>query len=102
VQLYQATVASIDKDVKQVVLADGQVIQYDSLISSMPLDLTLSWLGKAEWAQGLQHSSTHIIGIGVRGSWWVRGDWQELAVASAAVLCPHEIVSVGLQCDLPY
>jgi protoporphyrinogen oxidase len=69
VQLYKATVASIDKDGKQVVLSDGQVIQYDSLISSMPLDVTLSWLGKQEWAQGLQYSSTHIIGIGIRGSW---------------------------------
>jgi protoporphyrinogen oxidase len=68
-QLFKATVASIDKDAKQVVLSDGQVIQYDSLISSMPLDVTLSWLGKQEWAQGLQYSSTHIIGIGIRGSW---------------------------------
>ncbi|KAF6264651.1 hypothetical protein COO60DRAFT_75783 [Scenedesmus sp. NREL 46B-D3] len=67
-QLYKATMASIDKDAKQVVLADGQVIQYGSLISSMPLDLTLRWLGQAEWAQGLQYSSTHIIGIGIRGS----------------------------------
>lgn len=67
-QLYKATVTAIDKDAKQVVLSDGQVLCYDSLISSMPLDVTLTWLGKQEWAQGLQHSSTHIIGIGVRGS----------------------------------
>jgi protoporphyrinogen oxidase len=72
-QLYKATVTAIDKEAKQVVLSDGQVICYDSLISSMPLDVTLTWLGKQEWAQGLQHSSTHIIGIGVRGSWWVLG-----------------------------
>jgi protoporphyrinogen oxidase len=68
-QLYKASVASIDKEAKQVVLSDGQVFQYDSLISSMPLDVTLSWLGKQEWAQRLQYSSTHIIGIGIRGSW---------------------------------
>jgi protoporphyrinogen oxidase len=68
-QLYKTTVASIDKEAKQLVLSDGQVIQYDSLISSMPLDVTLSWLGKQEWAVQLQYSSTHIIGIGIRGSW---------------------------------
>jgi hypothetical protein len=30
----------------------------------VPLDITLRWLGKPEWADGLQHSSSHIIGIG--------------------------------------
>lgn len=68
-QLYGATVMSIDKDAKQVVLADGGVIQYDSLVSTMPLDVTLGQLGKRDWADGMQHSSTHIIGIGVRGHW---------------------------------
>ena len=44
-------------------------VAYDALISTMPLDLTLGWLGKSEWAEGLTHSSSHIIGIGG----WVGG-----------------------------
>lgn len=39
-------------------------VAYKSLISTIPLDTTLRWLGKPEWADGLQHSSSHIIGIG--------------------------------------
>lgn len=39
-------------------------VAYDALISTVPLDITLRWLGKPEWADGLQHSSSHIIGIG--------------------------------------
>ena len=60
-----------------MLLADGSKITYNKLLSTMPLDLTLSWLGKDEWAQGLQHSSSHIVGVGVRGE------------------CPH-----GLKCWL--
>lgn len=39
-------------------------VAYDALISTVPLDITLRWLGQAEWADGLQHSSSHIIGFG--------------------------------------
>jgi protoporphyrinogen oxidase len=39
-------------------------IAYDALISTIPLDTTLRWLGKSEWADGLTHSSSHIVGIG--------------------------------------
>ncbi len=34
---------------------------------STPIQV-LTWLGKPEWAAGLQHSSSHIIGIGIRGA----------------------------------
>ncbi|MEW5306695.1 MAG: hypothetical protein WDW36_009143 [Sanguina aurantia] len=66
-QRYNQTVTAINKAEKFVTLADGSKIAYDSLLSTMPLDLTLSWLGKQEWADGLQHSSSHIIGFGIRG-----------------------------------
>lgn len=69
VQLYGAVVTGIDKDAKQVILSSGAVIQYNTLISTLPLDTTLSWLGQQQWAQQLQHSSTHIIGVGIRGHW---------------------------------
>ena len=66
-QRYNQTVVNIDKDSKEVTLSTGAKIQYNSLISTLPLDLTLRWLGKPEWADGLQHSSSHIVGVGVRG-----------------------------------
>jgi NADH dehydrogenase FAD-containing subunit len=68
-QLYGAAVSAIDKDSKQVTLSNGEVIHYQSLITTIPLDITLNLLGRQEWAQGLQHCSTHIIGVGIRGQW---------------------------------
>lgn len=76
-QRYGVKVVSVDKDTKTVTLEDGNKIQYNKLLSTMALDHTLTWLGKEEWAKGLQHSSSHIIGVGVRGT------------------CPH-----GLKCWL--
>jgi hypothetical protein len=68
VQVFGAdkAVTNIDKDAKVVTLANGRKIAYESLISTIPLDITLRWLGKSEWADGLTHSSSHIIGIGER------------------------------------
>lgn len=48
-------VTSLDKDAKTVTLANGKMLQYDNLISTMPLDLTLQWLGKSDWAEELTH-----------------------------------------------
>lgn len=76
-QRYNTEVASIDKEEKIVTFADGSKIAYQSLISTLPLDLTLSWLGREDLGQRLTHSSSHIIGIGIRGN------------------CPH-----GLKCWL--
>lgn len=78
-QRYNQEAISIDKDNKVVTLADGRKIAYDALITTVPLDITLRWLGRPEWADGLTHSSSHIVGIGIRGE------------------CPH-----GLKCWLYY
>lgn len=66
-QAYSQEVTTIDKDAKVVTLASGKQIKYESLISTLPLDIVLRWLGKPEWADGLQHSSSHIVGVGIRG-----------------------------------
>lgn len=50
-----ATVTALDKDAKTVTLADGSTIEYEALITTMPLDITLTWLGKKEWADTLTH-----------------------------------------------
>ena len=61
-------VRSIDAAKKELTLASGHVLGYDKLVSTMPLDIVLRKLGKPEWADGLTHSSSHIVGVGIRGS----------------------------------
>jgi protoporphyrinogen oxidase len=76
-QRYGARVASIDAAAKTAIFEDGRKVAYDALITTVPLDTTLTWLGKADLAAGLVHSSSHIVGLGLRGA------------------CPH-----GLKCWL--
>jgi hypothetical protein len=68
-QWYGLSVISIDPEQRQVSLSDGSMVQYNKLISTMPLDRTLTQLDKQQWANRLTHSSTHIIGVGIRGCW---------------------------------
>lgn len=71
------SVTHIDKDAKTVTFRDGRKLAYDTLLSTIPLDITLGWVGRPELASGLQYSSTHVVGLGIRGT------------------CPH-----GLKCWL--
>ncbi len=48
-------ITAMDATAKTLTLTDGRKLQYDSLISTMPLDITLTWLGKKDWADGLTH-----------------------------------------------
>ena len=34
-------------------LKNGNKLQYDALITTMPLDITLQWCGQKKWADGL-------------------------------------------------
>lgn len=68
-QLYNSSVAAIDPDARQVVLSDGSVVHYEALVSTIPLDTTLRWLGRSDLAGRLTHSSSHIVGVGIRGPW---------------------------------
>ena len=61
-------VQAVDAEAKRVTLASGATVSYDSFVSTMPLDILLRKLGKDEWADGLTHSSSHIIGVGIRGA----------------------------------
>jgi hypothetical protein len=49
-------------------------VSYASFVSTMPLDILLRKLGRDEWADGLTHSSSHIIVVGIRGA-CVRRAW---------------------------
>ncbi|WZN62748.1 putative adrenodoxin reductase [Chloropicon roscoffensis] len=74
-------VVAVDKDDQVITLKDGRKIRYKALLSTIPLDIMCKFTGKPELAanttDGLFHSSSHIIGLGIRGK------------------CPH-----GLKCWL--
>jgi hypothetical protein len=40
---------------------------HPQLISTIPLDIMLRWTNKSLWADELTYSSTHVIGLGLRG-----------------------------------
>lgn len=66
-QVYGAEALSVDLEGKTVSFKDGSKIQYDHLISTVPLDVTLRWAGRDDHANDLTYSSSHIVGIGLRG-----------------------------------
>lgn len=66
-QRYNCKVESLDSAAKTVTLSNGQTIRYNKLLTTVPLDITLTQLGRADLAQRLTFSSSHIIGLGLRG-----------------------------------
>ena len=67
-QRFGCHAVGVNPDAKIVTFSDGKQIRYQALVSTIPLDTTLSWLGRHEWADGLHHSSSHIVGVGIRGT----------------------------------
>ncbi|MCJ1473691.1 hypothetical protein MMC13_002342 [Lambiella insularis] len=64
------TVKKVDAEKKRVVLEDGKTIGYEKLISTMAVDALAEKMGDKELvslADGLYYSSTHVVGVGVRG-----------------------------------
>lgn len=74
-------VVSVDKDAQIATTKSGRKIHYKALLSTIPLDIMCTFTGRPEFSvnttDGLFHSTSHIIGIGIRGE------------------CPH-----GLKCWL--
>jgi len=66
-QLYNAEAVGVDLEAKTVSFKDGSSIEYDQLVSTVPLDVLLRWTGMSNLADGLMYSSSHIVGIGIRG-----------------------------------
>lgn len=67
-----SAVESIDPVNKEITLQSGEKVVYEHLLSTMPLDLFTQRVQGldpqvVEEAQGLKHSSTHIVGIGLTG-----------------------------------
>mmetsp|Transcript_21479 Transcript_21479/g.19544 ORF Transcript_21479/g.19544 Transcript_21479/m.19544 type:complete len:493 (-) Transcript_21479:1185-2663(-) len=66
-QRYNSKVTSIDINNKILTLNNGNTIRYNKLLSTIPLDITLRWCNNDKLADRLQYSSSHIVGIGLRG-----------------------------------
>lgn len=67
----KGTVKKVDADAKEVTLEDGTTIGYHRLISTMAIDFLAQAMGDEKLTQlskGLFYSSTHVIGVGIRGT----------------------------------
>ena len=82
------SVKKVDAKAKKVILDDGKVIAYEKLVSTMAVDSLVERMGDKqliELSNGLFYSSTHVIGVGIRGERPERiGDkcWVGLALLS--------------------
>jgi hypothetical protein len=64
-------VTKIDAEKKIVTLKDGTTIGYDKLINTMAVDHLVEKMGNQELvklSKGLYYSSTHVVGVGIRGA----------------------------------
>jgi protoporphyrinogen oxidase len=67
----QGEVVKVDAEKKIVTLATGKTIGYDKLINTMAVDHLVEKMGNQELvtlSKGLYYSSTHVIGVGLRGA----------------------------------
>jgi protoporphyrinogen oxidase len=68
---FGSRVVRVDPSARDVEFSDGERVRYDALISTMPLDRLLASLvnrpGLAEQASRFVYSSSHIVGVGLRG-----------------------------------
>ncbi len=64
-------VTKVDADNKKVLLKDGTTIKYDKLVTTMAVDSLVEHMGDNElisMTKELFYSSTHVIGVGIRGA----------------------------------
>jgi len=69
---YRSTVQAINLERKTVSCSDGKEYQYETLISTLPLDMMIGFLVPAKPSLAaastrLKYSSSNIVGIGLRG-----------------------------------
>ncbi|KAI1616533.1 UDP-galactopyranose mutase [Exophiala viscosa] len=65
------TVKKVEADKKQVLLEDGTTIKYEKLISTMAVDALVESMEDEKLiklSKDLFYSSTHVIGVGIRGT----------------------------------
>ncbi len=69
---FNASVKSIHAKDKKITLNNGETIQYQNLLNTMPLDIFTHKITDinpetVKQTEGLKHSTSHIIGIGLKG-----------------------------------
>ena len=68
---FGVAVDNIDPQFRRITMQDGQTLEYDYLVSTMPLDQLLARItGQPElsgYIPDFTHSSTHVVGIGLDG-----------------------------------
>ncbi|KAK4939690.1 hypothetical protein LTR10_020080 [Elasticomyces elasticus] len=65
------TVKKVEADKKQVLLEDGTTVKYEKLISTMAVDALVESMEDEKLiklSKDLFYSSTHVIGVGIRGT----------------------------------
>ncbi|KAF2455293.1 hypothetical protein BDY21DRAFT_373397 [Lineolata rhizophorae] len=63
-------VDKVDADAKKVTLTDGTTVKYEKLVSTMAVDALVEKMADKELvglSKGLFYSSTHVVGVGIRG-----------------------------------
>ena len=63
-------VKQVDAESKRVILKDGTSIGYEKLVSTMGVDSLVEMMNEKELiglSKGLYYSSTHVLGVGIRG-----------------------------------
>ena len=66
----KGTVTKVNAANKTAELADGTTVGYEKLVSTMSVDFLAKQLGDEElvdWSKELFYSTTHVVGVGVRG-----------------------------------
>ncbi|KAL0940783.1 udp-galactopyranose mutase [Colletotrichum truncatum] len=66
----KGSVEKVDAQGKIVTLKDGTTVKYNKLVSTMAVDHLVEKMGNQELvnlSKGLFYSSTHVIGVGIRG-----------------------------------
>lgn len=66
----KGAVTKVDAEKKRVTLKDGTVVNYQKLVSTMAVDALAEKMGDkqlVDLTKGLYYSSTHVIGVGIRG-----------------------------------
>ncbi len=67
----KGSIKAVNADRKEVLMEDGTIIAYKRFVNTMNVDQLAERMGDEkleEWCSELYYSSTHVIGVGVRGA----------------------------------
>ena len=64
---FNKQLVGIDFDMRVARFGDGSTCSYNSMICTAPLDKSLEWFGRKDLVARLKYSSTHVVGLGIRG-----------------------------------